>query len=615
MNQVGALNSGANADLAASGINSLSGGSFGADFALLLGQISQDGSSGIGGALAQDAVRSGRTGFANVASKTTQRRKDSSKSPVQDLLGSRQGGASAKAPQEAASKKAQAKPADDAQTRRSGDAQESVDGRSQGAEAAKVQDHAEDAKAAPDDGARAQEAPDPQAAQGAAAAAPKAPSDATPDADAQAAEDPALDGLIDVAGDADPLIEDGASDGNQAARAQASSSTIDAAQGPLKSLQGGEGQEISISSDELKAAADAAASKDPVQASPVSENSAALGELFEDAGVTKVTVSQSQDAVQSQDAQEVADELSSIADSVKAADELFQGQDNQAAQGGEGGQGSGNSAQDGVDGALAVLRQGVKGGEDGAEAEGAADASGSTNALSGRALPGAAPGSGNEAEQDPRATLSQGTQAAPSGGAFAAASGDAGVSPLSQSRIASREALDGQDLRDAMLSLSSDVKRNAEKLTEAVMAMSSRNLKSFKFELNPEGLGSMQIKIDSTDDGDAVRIGISASSSQARGILAQGMDALREGLLRNGIFAQAELEGGDQGSLAQDGSSGQGAWQGREGGQGQGQGSEGSLGRSGTLFAGSGMAGADDEALAPDADKGLSLEDGLSLFA
>lgn len=610
MNQVGALNASANADLAASGINSLSGGSFGADFALLLGQISQDGSSGIGGALSSDAVRGGRTGFAAQASQNSQRRKDSSKPMAQDLPVSGQDGASAKASQDPSSRKVQSKPRNDAQLRGDDAAQEPGDAGSRGDEAAKAGDQAQKSTAAADDAAKAQDAPQALAVKG---AAPEVPSDGAAEDDAEALEDLGAGSFMDMAEEADPILDGTRGAGNEA-RALASGTARDAAKAAPAAMQGGKGQEAAASADGLEALAEEAASKEPQQARPVSENSAALGELFEDAGVTKVTVSQSSEAAQSQDAQQAADELSSIADSVKAADELFQGQDGQSSQAGEGGQGSESAEQDGVDGALAVLRQGVKGGGNGAQAEGddAANASGDLEVLQGRVAAGAAGAKGAEGAQDPRASVQQGVQAAaPSGAAIAAASADAGVSPLSQSRLSSRESLDRQDLRETMLELSSDVKRNAEKITEAVMAMSSRNLKSFKFELNPEGLGSMQIKIDSTDDGDAVRVGISASSSQARGILAQGMDALREGLLRNGIFAQAELEGGGEEAMAQDGSAGQGAWQGREGGQGQENG--GSPRHGGTLFAGESMALGDDETPAPA--KGWSMEDGLSLFA
>ena len=584
MNQVGALNTGANADLAASGINSLSGGSFGADFALLLGQISQDGSSGIGGALSSGAVRGGRTSFAAPASQGAQRRRDASKSSVKDLLGS--GGAPSKAGQDAAPGDSRERIADDGSARGGDAGQGRGDGRSEGADAARADDRAQDAAS--------QAAPEAPQARGSADAAPKAAPEDAAGADEQAGADPAGDGLLEAASDADPLLDDAAGSAALAdARAQAQGQGSDAAQGSLKSQQPGRMQEAMEAPGDSKAAPAEAQPMEPEQARPVSENSAALGELFEDAGVTKVTVSQSQSAAQSQDAQQVADELSSIADSVKAADELFDGQGGQMAEGGEG-QDAGDPAQEGVDGALAVLREGVKGGAGGSEDGGGQD--GAAGAL--KALAGAVSAEAGEGAQDPRAASLQGA-------------GAAGAAPLSESRLSAREALEGQDLRDAMLSLSSDVKRNAEKLTEAVMAMSSRNLKSFKFELNPEGLGSMQIKIDSTDDGDAVRIGISASSSQARAILAQGMDALREGLLRNGIFAQAELEGGDQGSTPQDGSAGQGAWQGREGGQGRDNG--GAFSRGGTLFAGDGMDGADGGIPAPA--QGAALEDGLSLFA
>lgn len=638
MNQLGALSTGTNADLAASGISSLTTASLGADFALLLGQISKDSSQGLGGALQSNAVRNGRTSYVPSSGQGAQRRRNSSNQALESL-GSSSDASSSAASQE--SPRAGSPRADSAKAGGNADSSRAraADKRDGHAGDPQVQERVSEPERpqAANDAARAdepEEAPDgalqDQAvdetaleADAALVAADALDPNALPPSGN--AEDPSwtlLEGAPEAHGpgasdDGDPVMDAAAKAVADAGRAVQKAVTDAAQEGADTAANRDDGaamQELAVDAAEAQAL-----KQDPSEAKPVSENSAALGELFEDAGVTRGTVSETPGAAQSQAAQETADELSAIADSVQAAAELFPEQDDGASAGAGADQdaSSGSSSSDGLDGALAVLRHGSLG--DGGNADGSpeenASARGGVNGAL-EMLAGKASQSGVSEAQDSGSAVKAGAASAASAtGIAAAASAEAaGVSPLSQSRAAAREALDAQDLRDAMLSLSSDVKRNAEEITKAVMAMSSRNLKTINFELNPEGLGSMQIQIDSDKDGDAVRIGISASSSQARGILAQGMDALREGLLKNGIFAQAELEGGDQGSLAQDGSNGSGFFQGQEQ---QGSGNEGGQwqGR-GTLFATGPSDGSGDVELAQDGPvPGSAGEDGLSLFA
>jgi flagellar hook-length control protein FliK len=629
MNQVGAIKTGGNADLAAGGINLLSSESLGADFALLLGQMSQNGSTGVGGALASQSLRDGRTSFASSAmsgsGRSQRKRSGSSIEQSMDALDSasdsrsqrveRGGSGRADGPEKAGrdDSRTERKEASRADRRREEASGEEDAG---SVEEARMADDAGEAQAAEAD-PEAEEASDAQA--GAEAVEEAGASEPLDPLSQQPGE--AADPQEAVSAAAMAPVQEGAAAGQPAAEGEslgegASGSGADPQSKAVLSAQssaekgGAQLQDGVQVQEEPDAKTMEALSQDPVEAKQVSDRSAAMGELFEEAGVTKVTVTEDAGASQAQSAKEASDTLSSIADSVKAASELFPEQE--ASDGHSGGSGSEGRSSDGsarqnsgVDGALMVLRQNSQAAEgaDGAAAEGGDPAATGKVGSLGDALELLSGGSARGA------AAADGTQAA------AAASPLGGTSGLSQSRLESHEAMASQSLRDTMLSLSSDVKRNAEKITEAVMAMSSRNLKSLNFELNPEGLGSMQITIDSDQNGDAVKIAISASSSQARGILAQGMDALRDGLLRNGIFAQAELEGGDAGSQPQDG--GQGAWQDQGSWQGSGRDGSESAERQwngGTLFASGSDDGA-DAASAPAADPAAFQEDGLNLFA
>ena len=347
---------------------------------------------------------------------------------------------------------------------------------------------------------------------------------------------------------------------------------------------------------------------EPEKVQTLSADGQALGELMSDAGVTKVSSTKPQFPDAGAEASDISDSLSNIADSIKAASELLPEQD----QGGENSAGQDQSDQSMKD-ALMVLRQGSKG-------SGSADGS-AQNAEGLLAGGDLAEGEGGLKAQDQagqRAGVAQSLTMAQSEGKVSTAPAESamyepssavtgGNDTLSASRLNARDSFQTQSLRDTMLSLSSDVKANAEKITQAVMAMSAKNLKSLHIELNPEGLGSMQIDIDSDSKDEAVRIGISASSSQARAILSQGMDALREGLMRNGIFAQAELSSGtDSGTASPDGgNSGSGQWQGSENNR-QWRGADGSA-----IFA-----SAPEESADPAIASSAETDDGaLNLFA
>lgn len=96
-------------------------------------------------------------------------------------------------------------------------------------------------------------------------------------------------------------------------------------------------------------------------------------------------------------------------------------------------------------------------------------------------------------------------------------------------------------LRSDMLTLSSDVRKNAEEISKAVMTMAARNMKRFSFDLNPNGLGRMEISIDADDNDNAVSVTIAAQELATRRLVSQSLDALKLALYDHGVDAKASM--------------------------------------------------------------------------
>ena len=92
-----------------------------------------------------------------------------------------------------------------------------------------------------------------------------------------------------------------------------------------------------------------------------------------------------------------------------------------------------------------------------------------------------------------------------------------------------------------LLSMSSNLKQNAQALTEKVMQMASKNLKTMDLTLNPHGLGKMKISLDVGSADDVTKISISASSPATKALVEQGMEVLRQTLRDNNINAKTEV--------------------------------------------------------------------------
>lgn len=115
-------------------------------------------------------------------------------------------------------------------------------------------------------------------------------------------------------------------------------------------------------------------------------------------------------------------------------------------------------------------------------------------------------------------------------------------SMLQQSAATNKENAQNQISKQFdLLSMSSNLKQNAQALTEKVMQMASKNLKTIDLTLNPHGLGKMKISLDVGSADDVTKISISASSPATKALVEQGMEALRQTLRNNDINAKTEV--------------------------------------------------------------------------
>lgn len=115
-------------------------------------------------------------------------------------------------------------------------------------------------------------------------------------------------------------------------------------------------------------------------------------------------------------------------------------------------------------------------------------------------------------------------------------------SMLQQSAATNKENTQNQISKQFdLLSMSSNLKQNAQALTEKVMRMASKNLKTMDLTLNPHGLGKMKISLDVGSADDVTKISISASSPATKALVEQGMEVLRQTLRNNDINAKTEV--------------------------------------------------------------------------
>lgn len=92
------------------------------------------------------------------------------------------------------------------------------------------------------------------------------------------------------------------------------------------------------------------------------------------------------------------------------------------------------------------------------------------------------------------------------------------------------------------LLMSSNLKQNAQQITESVMKMASRNLKTVNIQLSPEGMGKLKISIDMTKSEEVASVSISASNQATKQLVEQGLTDLKERLMANDIKADPKVE-------------------------------------------------------------------------
>lgn len=92
------------------------------------------------------------------------------------------------------------------------------------------------------------------------------------------------------------------------------------------------------------------------------------------------------------------------------------------------------------------------------------------------------------------------------------------------------------------LLMSSNLKQNAQQITESVMKMAARNLKTVNIQLSPEGMGKLKISIDMTKSDEVASVSISASNQATKQLVEQGLTDLKERLMANDIKADPKVE-------------------------------------------------------------------------
>ena len=92
------------------------------------------------------------------------------------------------------------------------------------------------------------------------------------------------------------------------------------------------------------------------------------------------------------------------------------------------------------------------------------------------------------------------------------------------------------------LLMSSNLKQNAQQITESVMKMAAKNLKSVNIQLSPEGMGKLKISIDMTKSDEVASVSISASNQATKQLVEQGLTDLKERLMANDIKADPKVE-------------------------------------------------------------------------
>lgn len=98
----------------------------------------------------------------------------------------------------------------------------------------------------------------------------------------------------------------------------------------------------------------------------------------------------------------------------------------------------------------------------------------------------------------------------------------------------SAQEADSAALTGAVRLFEGQPRENAERLRDQVLRMAARNLRKVEIALTPERLGHLKIEVEMGDSGKA-RVHFAVQSSEAREVLSQSMDRLRDSLAEAGI--------------------------------------------------------------------------------
>lgn len=139
--------------------------------------------------------------------------------------------------------------------------------------------------------------------------------------------------------------------------------------------------------------------------------------------------------------------------------------------------------------------------------------------------------SGNSSSKDSGSSLG-GNQNQTSASAFIKAMNEKSATTQTQSSQSSF----------STLLMSSNLKQNAQQITDAVLKMAAKNLKSVNIQLSPEGLGKLKISIDMTKSDDVASVSISASNQATKQLVEQGLSDLKDRLMANDINADPRVE-------------------------------------------------------------------------
>lgn len=139
--------------------------------------------------------------------------------------------------------------------------------------------------------------------------------------------------------------------------------------------------------------------------------------------------------------------------------------------------------------------------------------------------------SGNSSSKDSGSSLG-GNQNQTSASAFIKAMNEKSATTQTQSSQSSF----------STLLMSSNLKQNAQQITDAVLKMAAKNLKSVNIQLSPEGLGKLKISIDMSKSDDVASVSISASNQATKQLVEQGLSDLKDRLMANDIKADPRVE-------------------------------------------------------------------------